>query len=346
MIHALMIIAISLLSAGRPAAAPRALDAVVPMETLPGDWAAFTSQYAVMGLGTWTSTGVTKDMWAGLPAGLAYTETSSESFSPDGKAIFGGYTMTLKDGTVISTGTTVIVWDAKTGKVLRTGSGFDLGRPFAGTSTLKGIDATRMTWEYVEESGGKTSRYENTVTRAGFNQRRKSVRKLPYGKPWETTSRRFNPFAKILAEFDVVGRWEMRMPDGTVDVTVYRLDLDGRSIAISESKLMADGTTIESGASTMWWDGGRDNVRFLWLNAEGVSVEGEMVSVERKDGRVTMVSRHEGANAAGDAVSATITRSIEGDVMTTTFTDFSAELLPIAPAWVGLPMTARRVAAD
>jgi hypothetical protein len=92
----------------------------------------------------------------------------------------------------------------------------------------------------------------------------------------------------------------------------------------------------------MWWDAGRDTVCFHYLNSAGWSVTGEMVSLTIDGDAVTMVSRHQGTDGNGRAVAATLTRVIEGDTLTSTFTDFSREGMKATPAWVGVPLTSTR----
>ena len=312
--------------------------------SLPSSWEDFATRYAMQGhLGIWTVKGETKDMWVGIPAGLKYTETSRESFAGDGRSIFGSYSMILDDGTVISTGTGVLSWDDKSGTVLRTNSGFDMGKPYAGISTLKAMDDESITWEYVEKTQGQSTRYENTMRRVGANQMQGSVRRLPDGKPWESVRLRHNPLRDLLQEFDIVGRWEVDTPAGDKNIVVNRLQLDDRILVTQEMRKEADGTMVPTGTGAMWWDNESDGVRLHYLGADGLSVMGEMISLKRSGDAVTMVLRYRGANPGGAAVSTTITRVVKGDTMVSTFSDFSSADFPFKPDWVDVPFQSKRI---
>ncbi len=311
---------------------------------LPASWDEFARLFVMQGgLGTWTSSGTTKDMWVGIPAGLKYTHTGFTRFAGDGKSIVGSHTMLLEDGRVLSTGTQVTTWDSETGKAIATNSGFDMGKPYTGVSTLKAMDETSITWEYVEQSRGKTTTYETGYKRVGPTTQEHFVRQLPDGKAWTTTHVRRTPLDGVLARWNVVGTWEMAMPDGSKAVAINTVGLDGHVVMTAEQSVAADGTRTDTGGGAMWWDAGTDTVRFHWMNVEGMSVMGEMISLTSDGAKTTMVSRHEGFDGDGEAVAATLTRVLEGDTMTTTFSDFRSEGMPMTPAWVGVPMTSTRV---
>lgn len=328
-----------------PAGEPTGSAAMVDSEgSLPSSWEEFASLFAMQGgLGTWKSSGVTQEMWPGIPAGLEYTHTGFTEFAGDGKSIVGSHTMLLADGRVLSTGTQVITWDFETGKAVATNSGFDMGKPYTGVSTLMAIDEDSITWEYVERSRGTTTTYETGYRRVALDRQEHFVRKLPDGKAWTTVHLRKSPLDGVLSRFDIVGTWEMTMPDGSKSVATNSVALDGHLLMTAEQSVSPDGTRRDTGGSAMWWDAGTDTVRFHWVNVEGFSVMGEMISLTSDGGKTTMVSRHEGFSGSGKAVAATITRVLEGDTLTTTFSDFRSEAMPTTPAWVGVPMTSTRV---
>ena len=152
---------------------------------LPSSWKQFVELFVKQGgLGTWTSKGVTAEMWAGIPAGLEYTGRGTSELAKDRNAIFDSGNMLLKDGRTLSIGTSLTTWDAETGKVVFCNSGFDSGKPYSGIGTLKAIDGSSITWEYVENSRGQTTTYKNITRQVDSNNRVVTVQKLPDGTLW------------------------------------------------------------------------------------------------------------------------------------------------------------------
>ena len=130
--------------------------------TLPESWEQYVRH--VMGgndLGTWTAPGKTEGIFAGVPEGLDFTNIDESRLGDAGNTIILNHTWRTSDGRVLSTGTGVIYWDAESGTLKSSYSGFDTGKPFTGESTLLGIDFTTGTerWKYVEVSRGKTTEY-------------------------------------------------------------------------------------------------------------------------------------------------------------------------------------------
>ena len=139
--------------------------------------------------GSWTSTSVTEEMWVGVPAGIPVTNTHTTWYDAGSEQIFNSHRMVTDGGKVISTGTNVMTWDAEKKAVVAAGSGFDMGKPYHGTSVLVGVTDRSISWEYTELSQGKTTTYENTITYVAPNVRTESHRvKGDEGKPWVTTS--------------------------------------------------------------------------------------------------------------------------------------------------------------
>ena len=150
---------------------------------LPSSWKQYVELFVKQGgLGTWTSKGVTAEMWAGIPAGLEYTASWTTKLAEDRNAFFHSGAMLSKDGRTLSVSTGLTTWDAQTGKVVSCSSGYDSGKPFTGTSTLKAIDGSSMTWEYVENSRGETTTYETKTRQVDWDNQVTTVQKLPDGK--------------------------------------------------------------------------------------------------------------------------------------------------------------------
>ena len=102
-------------------------------ESLPSSMEEFVNWNLDRGVcGQWQTSGVTKDMWAGVPSGLEYTHTMSSKFDVDTGRLVDHGQMQAEDGTIISTGSGVMTWDEGRGTVVGTFSGFDMGKPFHG----------------------------------------------------------------------------------------------------------------------------------------------------------------------------------------------------------------------
>jgi hypothetical protein len=312
---------------------------------LPSSWQEFVDFHVQGGdLGTWTGGGKTEAMWEGIPAGLEYTFVEEQTLTDDGRTMQRHHMMRTEDGRVISVGSGITYWDAESGTVKSSYSGYDTGEPFWGTSTLLGLDANGARWEYTETTRGKTTEYLTERRRTGTNERADIVRKAAGGDPWTTTLTRANPMAAVTARFDVAGTWEWELSDGSRRVMTMTPGLDGRTIFSQDRTIRSDGSSEEFAGGAMWWDGGRDTLCFHYLNNTGMSVMGEMISLSYERGVATMVSRHRGTNANGRTIAVTLTRVIDGDTMTTTYSDFSMEGTTSTPAWVDVPTVFRRTA--
>lgn len=71
------------------------------------------------------------------------------------------------------------------------------------------------------------------------------VRQLPDGKAWTTTHVRRTPLEGCSARWNVVGTWEMAMPDGSKAVAINTADLDGHGLMTAEQSEAADGTRTD-----------------------------------------------------------------------------------------------------
>ena len=89
-----------------------AASSVTAAESLPASMEDFVNWNLDRGVcGQWQTSGVTKDMWVGVPSGLEYTHTMTTRFDVDTGRIVDHGQMQTEDGTIISTGSGVMTWD-------------------------------------------------------------------------------------------------------------------------------------------------------------------------------------------------------------------------------------------
>ncbi len=168
-------------------AVPGLADAQDNQRELPKSWQAFVEFHQnCNALGTFVTEGVTQDMWVGIDAGQKYTATYTLELSDDKSTIIATHRMAKENGDVISIGSGVQYWNAKTNKVMSSYSGFDQGKLFTGQSKLRSMDpdSETMEWEYVEKSKGKTSTYLQTNTQTSRNTKTTAVKKKSGGETW------------------------------------------------------------------------------------------------------------------------------------------------------------------
>ncbi len=312
--------------------------------TGPQKWEAFVRDYTMSGfLGDWTFNGVTSDTFAGIKAGLAYTGNETSSVAADGTTIVSNYTMSLKDGQILSTGTALICLDAKTGVIVRMASGYDGGEPYIGTAKLVSLQQGRIEWAYTEQSRGETREFRRSMTRKGPNQMRVEYHPLTDGEAFGYTQQRINPLTTVLARMDMIGTWESQLPDGTINRTVHALAVGGRVVESKSYQVSADGAETMTSMGTMRWDAGRDTAVLTWTDQQGMCVYGELVSLEEQDGAVVMSCRHWGSDASGRAAKSTTQQTLRGDVLTMMFTSMDVEGADVPLPFVGVPFVSKRV---
>ena len=141
-------------------------------------WDDYVHNYEASGMfGRWISEDVTEDMWVGIPAGLKYTQVSENMLSPDGTRIIDSYIMSTEEGHVISAGASITYYDTNLNKILKSTSGFDMGKPYNGTSVLLSRDENSESWEYTEHSQGQTTTYAGTTRMINNDTMENSVRR-------------------------------------------------------------------------------------------------------------------------------------------------------------------------
>ena len=129
--------------------------------TLPESWEQYV-RHVTGGndLGTWVGTNKTEGIYEGVPAGLDMTMVFQRRLGDEGNTIVENHTWRTSDGRVLSTGTGVTYWDAESGTLKFSNSGFDMGEPYTAEMTLLGIDFSTGTerWKNVEKSRGNNCR--------------------------------------------------------------------------------------------------------------------------------------------------------------------------------------------
>ena len=138
--------------------------------SMPASMNQFVNWYLDHGAcGTWVETGVTEAMWTGVPAGVRYTSTINMWYEPATGQLLRSHHWVTDDGRVLSTGSSLMYWDATKGAPVGSGSGYDQGKPYHGTSVLKGMNADTVVWEYTEQSGDTTRTYTVSDRYTGTN---------------------------------------------------------------------------------------------------------------------------------------------------------------------------------
>ena len=293
--------------------------------------------------GDWTETGVTKDMWVGIPAGLAYTSTMSITLSDDRTRILRNYMMATDDGRVISTGSGFTYWDEATKSPMATNAGFDMGKPYHGTSTLVGINSDTAVWEYTEHSQGKTSVYRETEQAVNPTMLRKSTsKKGAEGKPWESDLTRVNHL-KAHGLDAMIGGWTMEMPDGTTVRTGTSWAVGEQAIVSRSGKSSADGTRVGEGMSVLFWDPAAMRIATIYFAPNGGVYPGIVASVKKDGDKLTMVTLYGGNNTTEMSMSAVFTQVIDADSMTNTFSDVTLNGAAHTFEWSDAPMTYKRM---
>ena len=87
------------------------------------------------------------------------------------------YIMSTEEGHVISAGASITYYDTNLNKILKSTSGFDMGKPYHGTSVLLSRDEKSESWEYTEHSQGQTTTYAGTTRMINKDTMENSVRR-------------------------------------------------------------------------------------------------------------------------------------------------------------------------
>ena len=295
-------------------------------------------------LGDWTTSGTTKDMWEGIPAGLAYSEVHTTSLSDDSNDIINTHQMVSEKGEVISTGAGGLYWDAASGVAMGYYSGYDMGKPFSGVSKVVGLSPLSMKSLYTETSQGTTTTYEVTRTMTGANTYENSVVVAKSGDaPWVTTYTRENLLKKHLGELNLIGTWETKMPGGMTNRITHRWDLEERMI-VTEGQIMGpNGTLISKDFGLIYWDAAEGRIHTQYFDATGTRIDGFVQALKTSNGKTTMITVNEGSSPSGEPISAIITRYIDGDTMTTEFSNMMIAGEARTQPWAARPLVSKRI---
>jgi hypothetical protein len=275
--------------------------------------------------GTWSESGVTEAMWVGIPAGLPYSTVTTKMLSPDGTRILSNYRMATDDGRVISVGSSFTCWDAAKNAPTSSNSGFDMGKPYSGTSTMVGMGAGVMVWEYSETSQGKVNTYRQTDTMVDYNEWKGSVVKVDEtgetGEPWTSTRTRWLPLKNHKGIAGMIGTWEMTMPDGTISREERTWDTNGTIVVSRGTTHTAEGMKGDGWMAVHYWDKSINRIATLFFGQSGAVLRGQVESTTTKGDATTMVTKFDGVIIGGMTLTVTMHQVIKPDSVTTSFPD-------------------------
>ena len=297
--------------------------------------------------GTWVEAGVTETMWVGIPAGINYTNSNTMWYEPDTQQLFHSHHMVTEDGRVISTGAGVMYWNAERNIPMTSGSGFDMGKPYNGTSQLRGMTQDAIHWTYTENAQGKTTTYNNTVTYTSPNTRTNSVVvKDSNNDPWISHAVRANPGGKMLEATKLAGTWDYTMPDGRTMRRVISWMADKHVLKQERTILGEDGDQSSMDLYLMYWDPINDHIATLYLDDHGTMIHGKIDSITTKGDDVTIISSHEGSRFGDLTMSTQMTQVVNDRTLTTSFQGMSLDGMRHGLSWSEEPSVNNRVDSD
>lgn len=274
--------------------------------------------------GQWQSSGVTEDMWVGIPSGLDYTHTMSCRFDVDTGRLVDHGQMQAEDGTIISTGSGVMTWDDNLNTVVGTFSGFDMGEPFHGRSVLKLATEDTLSWEYTEMSRGETTVYEQVVTYTGRNTRKNSYKvKGSDAEPWVNTDRRVKPAKSMLAEAGLSGTWVTQADDGSESKTVVSWAAGEHVLKHERFDRIPGGDWSSSSLFVWYWDDHHNHIATMYLDDHGTVIHGSVESISKTEDTVTIISNHEGNRYNDLTMSTQAKQVVTPDSITNSWTGMS-----------------------
>ena len=272
--------------------------------------------------GTWSESGVTEAMWVGIPAGIPYSTITTKMLSPDGTRILSNYRMATDDGRVISVGSSFICWDATKNAPISSNSGFDMGKPYSGTSTLVGMGEGVIVCEYTETSQGKVNTYRQTDTVVDFNKWKGSVAKVGgKSEPWVSTRSRWIPLKNHQGMAGLIGTWEMTMPDGTISREERTWDTNGTVVLSRGTTRTAEGMTNDGWMAVHYWDKSINRIATIFFGQRGGVMSGQVESTTVEGDTITMVTKFNGVIIGGMTLTVTMHQVITPDSVTTSFPD-------------------------
>ena len=282
----------------------------------PSSWADYVDIVKAGGtLGEWQTSGVTSDVWDGIPAGKHYTNSSSNMLSEDGTKLIIMHEMKTRDGLILSTGSGFVTWDESRGRIFSSVSGFDGGKLFSGPRELIGINEKGTVWEYVETINGSTyktsevRRFGNGNTWSNTHLREvdgKTVEFTDVFKP-ATPPKHAGPLAPALSAMEwQLGNWETQFPNGkwTVSFTARNngsmIEINGKSedgelmtgMRFYDKEKKAVKTVFVNNRGDSWENMGHLSKGKTVFRGSGVNEQGEVTSSVGIDVRIDADTYH------------------------------------------------------
>ena len=182
-------------------------------------------------LGTWRASGVTKDLWAGIPTGIRYVFNETRDISHDKKKLLIAHEMIAEDGKMLSIGSGFVGWDPVAKRIYSFASGYDGGKPYWGPRELVGFSSEGEVWKYTETSRGDTYETRNVYKRKSKNSRTNITKKTDgTGEVFEVNLRKVT--SADIAETEV----EKEVKQLILDDNAYALkNLEDKAKMISEN---------------------------------------------------------------------------------------------------------------
>jgi hypothetical protein len=214
----------------------------IPNLKTPSSWKQYLDSVVESGdIGTWTATGVTKDLWVGIPAGIRYVSNETIDISHDKKKLLMAHEYITEDGKMLSIGSGFVGWDPVAKRIYSFYSGYDGGKPFWGPRELVGFSSKGEVWKYTETSRGETYETQQVSKRTNKNSRTNITKKTDgTGEVIEVNSRKV--IAADIAETEV-------------EKKVKQLILDNNAYALKNLKDKAK-MISKKGSLEFWSSGG------------------------------------------------------------------------------------------
>ena len=150
----------------------------IPNLKKPSSWNQYLDSVVESGdLGTWRASGVTKDLWVGIPAGIRYVSNETIDISHDKKKLLMAHEYITEDGKMLSIGSGFVGWDPVAKRIYSFYSGYDGGKPFWGPRELVGFSSKGEVWKYTETSRGATYETLQVSKRTNKNSRTNITKK-------------------------------------------------------------------------------------------------------------------------------------------------------------------------
>ena len=150
----------------------------IPNLKIPSSWNQYLDSVVESGdLGTWRASGITKDLWVGIPAGIRYVSNETKDISHDKKKLLMAHEYISEDGKMLSIGSGFVGWDPVAKRIYSFYSGYDGGKPFWGPRELVGFSSKGEVWKYTETSRGATYETLQVSKRTNKNSRTNITKK-------------------------------------------------------------------------------------------------------------------------------------------------------------------------